>query len=291
MSNEKKMSGIGVHKSLLKEYTTSKCLRTVYLNDGDEFQIKLFNPYQERIGVELSVNGKDLGNMIIVEPGQTVWLERFIRENRKFLFKTYEVENGNSDVENAIKNNGLIEFRFYKENDDPYRVVINDYQSAIWTNTDLNYLIYTTRTDTNPIYQFNNSLTGNASYYGGVELTSAVNTPYCGTNSNIKPIVCSFNESGSKCCSSNSIKDAGSRTTKCRSTKETGRVEKGDCSTQTFGTTEFRNQIVFDSTYILILPESEKPYTKCDLQKRYCPECGRKVNPKFKYCPYCGGKL
>jgi len=289
MSNEKKMSGIGVHKSLLKEYTTSKWLRTVYLNDGDEFQIKLFNPHQERIGVELSINGKDLGNMIIVEPGQTVWLERFLKESRKFLFKTYEVENGNSDVEKAIKNNGLIEFRFYKENDNPYgTVMINN-----WTST-------------NPIYNFNTSSTGNV-YYGSTGnvyyddannynlLTSSVstiNTSYCcDINSNIKSTVSSLNEFGSKCYSSNSIKNDGDRKTKCRNTKETGRVEKGDYSTQKFTTTEFRNPIRFDSTSILILPESEKPYTKGDLQKQYCSECGRKVNPKFKYCPYCGGKL
>lgn len=286
MSNEKKMSGIGVHKSLLKEYTTSKWLRTVYLNDGDEFQIKLFNPYQERIGVELSVNGKDLGNMIIVEPGQTVWLERFLKESRKFLFKTYEVENGNSDVENAIRNNGLIAFRFYKENDDPYRVVINDYPSIIWTSTDV-------WTGTNPIYPYNTTSTGNVTYYSDVKLTSAsaVNTSYCDANSNIKSIVGSLNDSGSKYYSSSSIKDDGGSTTKGRNTKETGRVEKGDYSKQTFSTTEFRNPIIFDSTSILILPESEKPYTKGDLQKQYCPECGRKVNQKFKYCPYCGGKL
>ena len=288
MSNEKKMSGIGVHKSLLKEYTTSKWLRTVYLNDGDEFQIKLFNPYQERIGVELSINGNDLGNMIIIEPGQTVWLERFLKESRKFLFKTYEVENGNSDVEKAIKNNGLIEFRFYKENDEPYTVMINNYPSS------------TTLTNINQIFDFTTSLTGNTSYYDDVNnynlLTSSVstiNTSYCGANSNTKYIVGSLNlnKFGSKCYSSNRVKDDGGRTTKCRSTKETGRVEKGGCSTQTFTTKEFRNPIIFDSTSILILPESEKPYTKGDLQKQYCPECGRKVNPKFKYCPYCGGKL
>jgi len=276
MSNEKKMSGIGVHKSLLKEYTTSKWLRTVYLNDGDEFQIKLFNPHQERIGVELSVNGKDLGNMIIVEPGQTVWLERFLKESRKFLFKTYEVENGNSDVENAIKNNGLIEFKFYKENDNPYRVVINDYPSTIWTNTD-------------SIYTFNASSTGNVSYYSNAK----VNTSYCDVNSNVKPIDISgnLNAFGSLYYASSSIKDDGNGKTKGRNTKETGRVEKGDYSKQTFSITEFRDPIIFDSTSILILPESEKPYTKGDLQKQYCPECGRKVNPKFKYCPYCGGKL
>lgn len=288
MSNEKKMSGIGVHKSLLKEYTTSKWLRTVYLNDGDEFQIKLFNPYQERIGVELSINGNDLGNMIIIEPGQTVWLERFLKENRKFLFKTYEVENGNSDVEKAIKNNGLIAFRFYKENDEPYTVMINNYPSN------------TTLTNIDQIIDFTKSLTGNTSYYDDVNnynlLTSSVstiNTSYSGANSNTKYIAGSLNlnKFGSKCYSSYSIKDDGSRTTKCRNTKETGRVEKGDYSTQKFTTTEFRNPIIFDSTSILILPESEKPYTKGDLQKQYCPECGRKVNPKFKYCPYCGGKL
>ena len=46
----------------------------------------------------------------------------------------------------------------------------------------------------------------------------------------------------------------------------------------------------FKTEYIQILPESEKPYTVSDLQKQYCPECGRKTNPKHKFCPYCGTK-
>ena len=46
---------IAVNKSLLKEYSSSKYQRVVYLNDGDEFQIQLFNPEQHPIAAKITI--------------------------------------------------------------------------------------------------------------------------------------------------------------------------------------------------------------------------------------------
>ena len=47
----------------------------------------------------------------------------------------------------------------------------------------------------------------------------------------------------------------------------------------------------FSTETIHILPMSQKPITSSDLQKLYCPNCGRKLNQKYKFCPYCGAKI
>lgn len=62
---------IAKNKSLLKEYTVNN-MRTVYLKDGDEFQIQLFNPETEEIAAEVSIEGSDLSNKIILRPGERI---------------------------------------------------------------------------------------------------------------------------------------------------------------------------------------------------------------------------
>ena len=46
---------LAINKSLLKEYNNSG-ERIVYLEDGDEFQIQLFNPLSVTIGADISIN-------------------------------------------------------------------------------------------------------------------------------------------------------------------------------------------------------------------------------------------
>jgi len=87
----------------------------VFLKDGAYFEIELFNPTSSRVLAKIKVNGISISSGgIIVDPGQRVYLERFIDENCKFKFSVYEVE----DIESAtyaIKNNGNIKVDFYSE--------------------------------------------------------------------------------------------------------------------------------------------------------------------------------
>lgn len=59
---------IAKNKSLLKEYDN----RTVYLKDGDEFQIQLFNPEIEEIAARITINGIQLSNDIVIRPGERI---------------------------------------------------------------------------------------------------------------------------------------------------------------------------------------------------------------------------
>ena len=75
-------SHITVKKQRLKQFSNS-----VYLKDGDEFEIELFNPTRKTILSKISINGNYISNAgIIIKPGQRVFLERYIDVDKKFVF-------------------------------------------------------------------------------------------------------------------------------------------------------------------------------------------------------------
>lgn len=97
-------------KQRLKQY-----LDTVYLNDGDEFEIELFNPTTNKILAKIELNGDSIGNGIVIRPGERVFLERYLNETKKFMFKTYFVHGYDEEVINAIVKNGDIVVNFFNE--------------------------------------------------------------------------------------------------------------------------------------------------------------------------------
>src|SRR5574344_2479176 len=115
MSEKKSMMAIAIAKSICKEYSTSSYSRVVYLENGQEFQIQLFNPHNFTIGAEIFINGERFSNYLVLKPGERIWLERYLDIKKKFKFSTYEVEGNDKDVQEAIKDNGNIEVKFYKE--------------------------------------------------------------------------------------------------------------------------------------------------------------------------------
>ena len=100
-------------KNRLKVYPSTK--DQVYLNDEDEFEIELFNPKTNPVLAKISINGKRISERgIILNPGQRVFLERFLDSPEKFKFSTYKVNNS-QEVKEAIANNGLVKIEFYEE--------------------------------------------------------------------------------------------------------------------------------------------------------------------------------
>jgi hypothetical protein len=98
-------------KSRVKIYQ----FNNLYFNDGEIFEIELFNPKTNRVLSKIWLNGEEItGSGIIINPGQRIFLERFVDSNNKFIYKTYEVENTNISL-NAIRNNGDIEIKFFDE--------------------------------------------------------------------------------------------------------------------------------------------------------------------------------
>ena len=279
------LAKIAISKNLIKEYKSSNSERTVYLNDGTEFQIYLKNPYQTHLGVKISVNNKSIGNMLVLRPGQSFWLDRFVNENRKFLFNTYEIEN-TAEMKYATNNNGKVKIEFYHEKEvTPYISIYPSYRNTEWTyNTDTLSDISTITYDC-----WQNDLNSNL---------NNCNTSTCYFSTSTTGEV----PRGISTASSATALRYESDTTASRkkgitkqeigATIETGRVEKGGVSRQEFDYCDINfDYYAFKTENILILPLSQKQIHAEETRRRYCSQCGKKVNPKDKFCSNCGTKL
>ena len=78
---------------------------TIFLNNGETFEIKMFNPTQFKLGVNVSIKGLSTDKLLVLNPGEQLTLDRFLDDKRKMLFETYEVD-GNEAVQKAIEKNG-----------------------------------------------------------------------------------------------------------------------------------------------------------------------------------------
>jgi len=224
----------------------------LFFNDEETFEIELFNPKTNRVLTKIWLNGQEIsGSGIIINPGQRIFLERFIDSNNKFVYKTYDIENNTQTLE-AIRSNGDIEIKFYNEyfntntfNDFPI------FKPTIW---------YGTTTPTTLSNPFIGSTSTTTNGYYGDNISYTLTSNVVGSLSNSKSI-------------------------------ETGRVEKGESSNQSFETTYGSfNAFSTKEVKYKILPMSSKPIEGKDL-KKYCTDCGKKVKETFKFCPSCGVKV
>lgn len=89
--------------------------KNVYLHDRTEFEIELHNPTNDSILAKISLNGNRISNSgVVLKPGQRIFLERYLDEDRKFLFETYEVSDSKTN-QRAIENNGLVIVEFFSK--------------------------------------------------------------------------------------------------------------------------------------------------------------------------------
>jgi hypothetical protein len=236
-------------KQRLKQHTD-----TVYLKNGDEFEIELYNPTQNKVLAKIEINGNSIGSGIVLRPGERVFLERYLDDAKKFLFETYSVDDNNEEVKQAIVHNGDVTVRFYNEDILPTRgfygsgttLTINN---PVWTNNPYTYTTHNTL--------------GNTSF-----TTSSTNVFY------------------------NASLTSGTITTNSLRSVETGRVEKGSNSNQSF---TYDNSSFYSypsqTNWWKLKPQSTKPLVKEDLVV-YCTECGSKrKKDNHKFCPHCGTKF
>ena len=158
---------------------------TVYLNNGDEFEIELFNPTQNKVLAKIVMNGKSIGNGIILRPGERIFLERYLDEAKKFLFETYVVNGDNEEVKQAIANNGDVVVKFYNEDILPTRTFYGGsstltINNPVWTNTPYTYTTH-------------NTLSGNSIPTNGTFTTTGINAFY---NSSLTSNTSAFTTSG-----------------------------------------------------------------------------------------------
>jgi hypothetical protein len=226
----------------------------VYLNNGDEYQIELFNPTPNHILAKIKIDKNYLsGGGIVLRPGERVFLERFLDSNNKFVFRTYEVGKDAVNV-GAIDNNGYVEIQFFAEYISSY--LSNGYgtittNSGTWSGG----VTYTTNT---------------------LGISGITNTAYY---SNSNSTLTSNSLAGPNIRSLNKV--------------ETGTTEKGDTSNQQFTSSNRSfNSYSFHNVAWRILPTSQKQYHKEELGILYCGECGAKrKKDTHKFCPHCGTKF
>jgi hypothetical protein len=234
---------------------------TVYLKNGDEFEIELFNPTQNKVLAQIEMNGKSIGNGIVLRPGERVFLERYLDEAKKFLFETYVVNGKNEEVLKSIENNGDVTVKFYDE------TIINPQPLNHWLGTS----------------NFGTTLGGY------VHPTTTIGDNYYYSNS----VSYSDNHNSTFTASASLSNDGGIKKSKSSLRKlETGRVEKGSDSNQSFSydNTKFKSYPSW-SNWWRIKPQSTKPLVKEDLVT-YCTECGSKrKKDNHKFCPHCGTKF
>jgi hypothetical protein len=240
---------------------------TVYLNNGDEFEIELFNPTQNKVLAKIELNGKSIGNGIILRPGERVFLERYLDEAKKFLFETYIVNGNNEDVKNAITNNGDITIKFFNE---MVSFPSFQYNQTIWINSPGTFRDSRINTTNNPY-----------------EVTFTTNSQPIGATTTDTAFYSNNSLSFEKDIVFGSLKTKKSE----KRDVETGRVEKGSKSDQSF---TYDNSSFYSypsyTNWWKIKPISQQILVKEDL-KVFCTECGSKrKKDSYRYCPTCGTK-
>ena len=294
--NVREMAKIAIDKKLCKEYNdASKGVDNfiVYLNDGDEFQIQLFNPTNRVIGAKLKFNNEQRGwlssdNYIVLRPGERVWLERFLDCHDRFVFNTYEVSNS-SQVMEAIKDNGDITVEFYYED--------NSCKCDSITISRPNILYTEPFTFAPEIYYGSNISDSGSVICGTNSCVSSANSDSISAVSQISGLT--LNASATTTAGSAYYSGSTYTTTKKEynpsksdKTVETGRVEHGSYSGQNFKNVYYNFEYwPFATKNFKLLPVSRKQYSEHDLKKVYCTNCGKKLLPKFKFCPACGTKV
>jgi hypothetical protein len=102
---------IAKNKQRVKQYEN-----TVYLKNGDEFQIELYNPKPIKIQAKIKINNVPMTNTIVIRPGERIFLDRHLDDAKKLLFETYQIDSNNITSINATRHNGKISINFFEEN-------------------------------------------------------------------------------------------------------------------------------------------------------------------------------
>jgi len=276
---------------------------TVYLKNGDEFEIELFNPTNNKVSAKIELNSVSIGPGIVLRPGERVFLDRYVTEARKFLFETYKVNGDNKEVQKAIEQNGDLVVKFYKE-----QVIVQQYPNyGAITISGSNY--------SPGFYTTSKGFSSGSSTTLNLNSSSVNSTSSCFTSSvdfapDDKQRSCNYSSSNIPTMDylgsmdmeqSRGIVDMGAHTNSLKKRSmsksiqpkeiETGRVEKGSESDQLFkgDYSKFQTAYSWISEWKL-LPESRKEVTIEDLVE-YCTKCGRKKKKNEIYCSKCGNKF
>jgi hypothetical protein len=220
----------------------------VYLQDGQEFEIEIFNPLKQCVLCDIKFNGSSISKTgLVLRPGQRFYLDCFLDDKKKFIFNTYEVEN-NDEAKEAISNNGLLEVFFYKEEVTKLNNWYEQFNRTIWYPHYDQYW-FPSRPSVWYSTNVNGVLNSNLTNSSTSNLTDiSTNISFNNTNS--------FNyHSNIQSYSDDSI--------------QTGRVERGTASNQKFLELEMNfEKYYISNTVIQILPENTRPIETKEIKKK-----------------------
>ena len=254
----------------------------VYLDDGQEFEIELYNPLKECILCDIKLNGQSISkNGLILKPGQRFYLDCFIDDKKKFIFNTYDVELSLESIE-ATENNGSLEVFFYKEqvininnwNDKFQKIIIErypvyyPYYDPYWYPYRTNIIYGNGTTAIGSSYPTTTLSSGNSNLF----TSNAINTVYGCTNDSSSVVGSATSYTADQfnvnCSNSTSLNNLT-----LNSSFETGRVEKGSSSSQKFTEVEMDFETNYiASTIIQLLPTSRKPVETKEVVKESKPQ-------------------
>jgi Zn finger protein HypA/HybF involved in hydrogenase expression len=250
--------------------------QNVYLKNGSEFEIELYNPSRQTVLSKIKINGEFInGGGVILKPGERVFLERYLDVPHKFKFETYTVDETNETM-NAIANNGDVEILFYNEEE---IITTLTYPSITYGSTTYPNTTYASNTNT---VSRNMSLDESLNIFHNTSLSNSGLNLY------------SVSDNGGKTYINKFDKKPRLRPNQNKKSKsvETGRVEKGSSSDQEFKTVSknFNSWAVSTSVW-KILPDSQRPVEKTDLINK-CPKCSTNLKKtSWKFCPECGHQM
>jgi hypothetical protein len=228
----------------------------VYLNDGEEFQIELYNPLTECALADIKLNGNSISKGgLVLRPGERFYLDCFIDDKKKFIFSTYEVEDTDDSMESIAKN-GLLEVFFYKESAKSI-----DRSRLNKVIVERHYYPYHTGWQTTPWYTTPN-IYCNTGNIGTTFTNTDSNAIYTSTSINLNNLTGSLT-TGNNTIPINSI--------------ETGRIEKGENSEQKFDEVDMDfDNFYISSTVLELLPESRRPIETKELKEK--PEQNKQID-------------
>lgn len=254
----------------------------VYMPDNTDFEIELFNPSDETLGVKFKMNGKYISeSMLVLYPGKHMFLDRYLNENKKFKYVTYTVDD-NAESKEAIAENGNIQVEFYRE---------------VWkTGLALNSLPISGTincANSGNTLTLNGSCTTSAANFGN----ASTNTYYCASSNNVGSTFTSsvnnlYDFNASK-LDEPTLDWLSDEVKKEFNELETGMIAKGEKSDTEFNDVDINFETLSVAKFnFKILPLSQKPIEPKDLAV-YCSnlKCKRKAKKDDKFCSGCGTKL
>lgn len=251
----------------------------IYLKDGEEFEIELFNPMSENVLAIISLDGKQISSSgLVIRSGQRCYLDCFYDDLKKFVFKTYEIEDS-KEAKAAVAKNGLLEIQFFKEKilkkyDVEKIVEIHHhhypYYRPYWYGTTGGIYLTngTTTIGQSTTTVSTNYLRGSLTNTSGITASNSVGSTAISNNMNLSDYSSSFTGSSSSVNLSSLVNTSNVNTSDITldslsfstTSLETGQVDKGADSDQKFESVDmdFEDNVLNKLSYQL-LPESRKP--------------------------------